>query len=57
MKAKFDWNIALVPKVSVGRSVYGGPDSVAISKGSRHPDAAWAFIAQVKINKQVHPTL
>ncbi|MGI8914371.1 MAG: ABC transporter substrate-binding protein [Chloroflexota bacterium] len=43
-KAKFDWDVTLVPKGPVSRSVYGGPDSVAISKGSRNPDAAWTFV-------------
>ena len=43
-KAKFDWDVAMVPKGPVRRTIYGGPDGVAISSMTRHPDAAWAFL-------------
>lgn len=43
-EASFDWDITWTPKGSVKRVVYGGPDSLSISKQSQHPDAAWEFI-------------
>lgn len=36
--------ITMVPKGPERRVIYGGPDSVAISKYTKHPEAAWEFV-------------
>jgi multiple sugar transport system substrate-binding protein len=41
--AKFRWNIAMVPKGTHGRVVYGGPNAVGVAKRSKNPALAAAF--------------
>jgi multiple sugar transport system substrate-binding protein len=41
---EFDWDITWTPKGTAERVVYGGPDSLSISKQSQHPNAAWEFV-------------
>lgn len=41
---ELDWGITMVPKGPERRVIYGGPDSVAISKYTKHPEAAWEFV-------------
>lgn len=43
-KAKFDWDVAIVPKGPARRSIYGGPDSVSVSSQTKNADAAWTFL-------------
>lgn len=40
----FEWDVAMQPQGSEARVVYGGPDSLSISKSTAHPDLAWDFI-------------
>jgi multiple sugar transport system substrate-binding protein len=43
-KPDFEWGITLIPGENGGVSSFTGGDSLVIPKGSKHPDAAWAFI-------------
>jgi len=40
----FKWDVSWQPKGTQGRVVYGGPDSLSISKNTKNLDAAWAFM-------------
>jgi multiple sugar transport system substrate-binding protein len=40
----FEWDAAIVPKGPVKRVIYGGPDGISISSGSKHPDEAWKWV-------------
>lgn len=40
----FAWDVSWQPKGSVSRVVYGGPDSLSISKNTPHLEQAWAFL-------------
>lgn len=42
--AEFKWDVSFVPKGSVGRVMYGGPDSIAVARQSKFKEAAWALI-------------
>lgn len=42
--SKFKWDIAPLPKGPAGRAIRAWSDSIAISKDSKNPDLAWAFI-------------
>ena len=44
---EIDWAVAMVPRGPERRVVYGGPDSVAISKFTEHPDEAWLFVEYI----------
>lgn len=39
-----DWDIAMVPRGPVARVIYGGPDSVSVSKYTKHPKEALEFV-------------
>jgi len=41
---EFAWDVSWQPKGTEGRVVYGGPDSLSISKNTQHLDAAWSFL-------------
>lgn len=40
----FEWDVTWQPQGTEGRVVYGGPDSLSISKNTAHVDEAWAFL-------------
>jgi multiple sugar transport system substrate-binding protein len=42
---KFVYDIAMVPKGTAARSIYGGPDSLSIASQTQHPDESfkWTF--------------
>jgi ABC-type glycerol-3-phosphate transport system substrate-binding protein len=40
----FAWDVSWQPKGTESRVVYGGPDSLSISKNSPHLEEAWAFV-------------
>jgi multiple sugar transport system substrate-binding protein len=42
--SKFKWDIAPLPKGPAGRAIRSWSDSIAITKDSKNPDLAWAFI-------------
>jgi multiple sugar transport system substrate-binding protein len=42
--AEFDWDVTMQPKGKVTRVVYGGPDSLSISKNSPYKEEAWEFL-------------
>lgn len=37
----FKWDVAMVPKGSVKRVIYGGPDTFAMSRSAKNKKAAW----------------
>ncbi len=40
----FDWDIAMVPKGTVTRAIYGGADPTGISPFTEHKEEAWGFL-------------
>jgi multiple sugar transport system substrate-binding protein len=40
----FEWDVNWQPQGAEGRVVYGGPDSLSISKNTPHLEEAWAFM-------------
>ncbi|NLN18067.1 MAG: sugar ABC transporter substrate-binding protein [Firmicutes bacterium] len=42
-KAGFDWDVAMVPKGPQSRVIYGGPNSIVVSKMTAHPEIAFDF--------------
>lgn len=40
----FPWDVAMVPKGSAKRVIYGGPDTLVMSKSTRNKDAAWQLL-------------
>jgi multiple sugar transport system substrate-binding protein len=40
----FQWDVAMVPKGSVKRVIYGGPDTIVMSSSTKNKDAAWELV-------------
>jgi alpha-1,4-digalacturonate transport system substrate-binding protein len=40
----FEWDVTWQPQGTTGRVVYGGPDSLSISKNTPYLEEAWAFM-------------
>jgi multiple sugar transport system substrate-binding protein len=40
----FEWDVVMQPRGTVDRIVYGGPDSLSISRQSPHVEQAWEFL-------------
>jgi multiple sugar transport system substrate-binding protein len=43
-RAKFDWNVQLVPKGTAGRVNFGGGQQTGIVAGAKLPQSAWALV-------------
>jgi multiple sugar transport system substrate-binding protein len=40
----FEWDVAMVPKGSVKRVIYGGPDTIAMSSSAKNKNGAWELV-------------
>lgn len=48
----FDWDVTMVPKGPQERVIYGGPDSICISKFTKHLPETWRFFKYLISNER-----
>ena len=49
----FDWDVAMVPKGSVKRVIYGGPDTIVMSSSTKNKSGAWELLKYLTMQTPV----
>src|SRR3989442_8258074 len=49
----FDWDVAMVPKGSAKRVIYGGPDTIVMSSSTKNKSGAWELLKYLTMQTPV----